>query len=167
VRLSLNSIYGIEFTILSNMVKFLWILEVCTLFELNLNLIPKEIMDWHCWNGLSPFGSQACPAKTALIVEWVPIFWEVRVSRLVKISTLMTKALNSVGSNPCSHYTTAPLVTNPCTHELASSRRLCPCKRIENTSKNRKEQSRIADEWLAHESWGLTNRMSVKLFLID
>jgi hypothetical protein len=25
---------------------------------------------------------------------------------------LMMKALNSVGSNPCSHYTTAPLVTN-------------------------------------------------------
>jgi hypothetical protein len=34
----------------------------------------------------------------------------------------------------------------PCTHELASPRRLCPCKRIENTNKNRKEQSRIADE---------------------
>ncbi len=46
----------------------------------------------------------------------------------------------------CSHYTTAPLVTNPCTHELASPRRLCPCKQIENTSKNRKEQSQIADE---------------------
>jgi hypothetical protein len=26
----------------------------------------------------------------------------------------MTKAPNSIGSNPCSHYTTAPLVTNPC-----------------------------------------------------
>jgi hypothetical protein len=59
---------------------------------------------------------------------------------------LMMKALNIVGSNPCSHYTTAPLVINPCTHELASPRRLCPCKRIENTSKNRKEQSQIADE---------------------
>jgi hypothetical protein len=47
---------------------------------------------------------------------------------------------------PCSHYTTASLVTNPCAHELGSPRRLCPCKRIENTSKNRKEQSRIADE---------------------
>jgi hypothetical protein len=102
-----------------------------------------------------------------LIVGWVPIFREVRVSRLVEISTLMTKALNSVGSNPCSHYTTAPLVTNPCTHELASRRRLCPCKWIENTSKNRKEQSRIADEWLAHKSWDLTNRMSAKLLLID
>jgi hypothetical protein len=49
-------------------------------------------------------------------------------------------------SNPCSHYTTTPLVTNPCTHELASPRRLCPCKRIENTSKTRKVQSRVADE---------------------
>jgi hypothetical protein len=29
---------------------------------------------------------------------------------------------------------------------LASPRRLCPCKRIKNTSKNRKEQSRIIDE---------------------
>jgi hypothetical protein len=54
---------------------------------------------------------------------------------------LMMKALNSVGSNPCSHCTTAPLVNNPCTHELASPRRLCPYKRIENTRKNRKEQS--------------------------
>jgi hypothetical protein len=50
------------------------------------------------------------------------------VSRLVEISTLMTKALNSIGLNPCSHYTTVPLVTNPCAHELASPRRLCPCK---------------------------------------
>jgi hypothetical protein len=46
----------------------------------------------------------------------------------------MTKAPNGVSSNPCSHYTTAPLVTNPCAHKLASPRRLCPCKRIENTS---------------------------------
>jgi hypothetical protein len=66
-----------------------------------------------------------------------------------------------------SHYTTAPLVTNPCAHELALPRRLCPCKQIENTSKNRKEQSWITDEWLAHESWGLTNQMSAKLFLTD
>jgi hypothetical protein len=102
-----------------------------------------------------------------LIVGWILIFREVHVSRLVEISTLMMKALNNVGSNPCSHYTTALLVTNLCTHELASPRRLCPCKWIENTSKNRKEQSRIADEWLGHESWGLTNRMSVKLFLTD
>jgi hypothetical protein len=50
----------------------------------------------------------------------------------------MMKALNSVGPNPCSHYTTAPLVTNLCSHELALPRRLCPGKRIENTSKNRK-----------------------------
>jgi hypothetical protein len=102
-----------------------------------------------------------------LIVGWLPIFREVRVSRLVEISTLMTKAPNSVSSNPCSHYTMALLVTNSCTHELASPRRLCPYKQIENTSKNKKEQSRIADEWLAHKSWGLTNWMSVKLFLTD
>jgi hypothetical protein len=56
------------------------------------------------------------------------------------------RALNSVGLNPCSHYTTAPLITNPCTHELALPKRLCPCKLIENISKNKKEQSRIADE---------------------
>jgi hypothetical protein len=31
-------------------------------------------------------------------------------------------------------------------HELALPRRLCPYKRIKNTSKNRKEQSRIVDE---------------------
>jgi hypothetical protein len=54
-----------------------------------------------------------------MIVGSVLIFQEVRVSRLVEISTLMTKAPNSVGSNPCSHYTMALLVTNPCTHELA------------------------------------------------
>jgi hypothetical protein len=29
---------------------------------------------------------------------------------------LMMKAPNSVSSNPCSHYTMTPLVTNPCTH---------------------------------------------------
>jgi hypothetical protein len=102
-----------------------------------------------------------------LIVGWVPIFQGVRVSRLVEISTLMMKASNSVGSNPCSHYTTAQLVTSPCTHELALPRRLSPYKWIENTSKNRKEQSWIADEWLAHESWGPANRMSTKLFLTD
>jgi hypothetical protein len=95
-------------------------------------------------------------SRATVIVGWVPIFQEVWLSRLVEISTLMMKALNNVGSNPCSHYTMAPLVTNPCTHELASLRRLCHCKWIKNTSKNRKEQSRIADEWLAHESWGLT-----------
>jgi hypothetical protein len=49
------------------------------------------------------------------------------------------KAPNNVGSNLCSHYTTALLVTNPCAHELASARRLCLCKRIENTSKNNLE----------------------------
>jgi hypothetical protein len=38
---------------------------------------------------------------------------------------LMMKTLNSVGLNPCSHYTTASLVTNLCTYELASPRRLC------------------------------------------
>jgi hypothetical protein len=81
-----------------------------------------------------------------LIVGRVPIFRVVRVSRLGEISMLMTKAPNSVGSNLCSHYTMAPLVTNPCTHKLTSLRRLCPYKRIKNTSKNRKEQSRIADE---------------------
>jgi hypothetical protein len=59
---------------------------------------------------------------------------------------LMTKALNSISSNLCSHYTTTPLVTNPCAHELASPRRLSPYKGIENTSKNRKEKSQIADE---------------------
>jgi hypothetical protein len=69
-----------------------------------------------------------------------------RVNRLLEISKLMTNASNNVGSNPCSHYTTAPLVINPCSHELASPRRLCPCKRIENTNKNRKKQSSIADE---------------------
>jgi hypothetical protein len=47
---------------------------------------------------------------------------------------------------PYNHYTTAPLVTNPYTQKLVSPRSLCPCKQIENTSKNRKEQSRIADE---------------------
>jgi hypothetical protein len=57
----------------------------------------------------------------------------------VEISTWMTKAPNNIGSNPCSHYTTAPLVTNPYAHELVSPRRLCPYKRIKNTSKNRKE----------------------------
>jgi hypothetical protein len=102
-----------------------------------------------------------------LIVGWDPIFREVWVNRLVEFSTLMTKAPNSIGSNPCSHYTTAPLVTNPCAHKLASPGRLCPFKRIKNTSKNRKEQSWIADEWLSHESWGLTNWMSAKLFLTD
>jgi hypothetical protein len=80
---------------------------------------------------------------------------------------LMTKATNIVSLNSCSHYTMAPLVTNPCAHELALPRRLCPCKIVENTSKNRKEQSQIADECLAQESWSLTNRMSVKLFLTD
>jgi hypothetical protein len=60
---------------------------------------------------------------------------------LVEISILMMKAPNNVGSNPCNHYTMTPLVTNPCTHELALPKRLCPCKRIENTNKNRKEQS--------------------------
>jgi hypothetical protein len=98
-----------------------------------------------------------------LIVGWVPIFWEVRVNWLVEILTLMMKALNSIGSNLCNHYTMAPLVTNPCIHELALPRRLCPCKWI----KNMKEQSWIADEWLAHKSWGLTNQMSVKLFFTD
>jgi hypothetical protein len=39
---------------------------------------------------------------------------------LVKISTLMMKAPNNVGLNPCSHYTIALLVTNPCAHDLAS-----------------------------------------------
>jgi hypothetical protein len=59
---------------------------------------------------------------------------------------LMMKAPNSVGLNPCSHYTTAPLVTNLCTYELASPIRLHLCKRIVSTNKNRKEQSQIADE---------------------
>jgi hypothetical protein len=76
-----------------------------------------------------------------MIVGCVPIFLEVQVSRLVEISMLMMKALNSVGSNLCSHYTTAPLVINPCAHELPVTGRLCPCKRIVNTSKNRKKQS--------------------------
>jgi hypothetical protein len=58
----------------------------------------------------------------------------------------MMKALNSIGSNPYSHYTMAPLVTNSCAHELASLGRLCPYKQIKNTSKNRKEQTRIVDE---------------------
>jgi hypothetical protein len=80
---------------------------------------------------------------------------------------LMTKAPNSVDSNPCSYYTTAPLVNNPCTHELVLPRRLCPCKRILNRSKNKKEQSRMVDELFAHENWDFTNRMSVKLFLTD
>jgi hypothetical protein len=47
--------------------------------------------------------------------------------------------LNSIGLNPYRPYTMALLVTNLCTHKLASLRRLCPCKRIENTSKNMKE----------------------------
>jgi hypothetical protein len=122
---------------------------------------------WPDYKGAHASLSLSRTTLPCVIVGWVLIFWEVRVSRLVEISMLMMKALNSVGSNPCSHYTTSPLVTNPCTHELASPRRLCPYKRIKNKSKNRKEQSRIADEWLAHESWGLTNWMSVKLFLTD
>jgi hypothetical protein len=65
---------------------------------------------------------------------------------MVEISMLMTKPLNSVSSNPCSHYTVALLVTNPCAHKLVSPRKLCPYKQIENTSNNRKEQSRIVDE---------------------
>jgi hypothetical protein len=69
-----------------------------------------------------------------------------RFELMVEISTLMMKAPNSIGSNPCSHYTTTLLVTNSCTHELVSPTRLCLCKQIENTSKNRKEQSRIVDE---------------------
>jgi hypothetical protein len=48
-----------------------------------------------------------------LMRGWVPIFQEVEVSRLIEISTLMMKALNSTLS-PYSHYTTAPLVMNPC-----------------------------------------------------
>jgi hypothetical protein len=52
---------------------------------------------------------------------------------------LMMNAPNSVGLNPYNHYTTAPLVINPCADELASPRRLCPCKKIENTNKNKKE----------------------------
>jgi hypothetical protein len=44
---------------------------------------------------------------------WFSIFQEVEISRLVEISTLMTKALN-ITSNPCSHYTTALLVINLC-----------------------------------------------------
>jgi hypothetical protein len=38
------------------------------------------------------------------------------------------------------------LVTNPSAHELSSPGKLCPYKQIENISKNRKEQSRNADE---------------------
>jgi hypothetical protein len=48
-----------------------------------------------------------------LMRGWILIFWEVEVSRLMKISTLMKKALNRT-SNPCNHYTTAPFVINPC-----------------------------------------------------
>jgi hypothetical protein len=48
-----------------------------------------------------------------LMRGWVPIFWEVEVSRLVDISMLMIKAPNRT-SNPCGHYTTAPLAINLC-----------------------------------------------------
>jgi hypothetical protein len=48
-----------------------------------------------------------------LMRGWVLIFREVEVSRMVEISTLMMKAPN-ITLNPCSHYTTAPLVINPC-----------------------------------------------------
>jgi hypothetical protein len=43
----------------------------------------------------------------------VLIFGEVEVSQLVEISTLMMKAPNRT-LNLCNHYTTAPLVINPC-----------------------------------------------------
>jgi hypothetical protein len=102
-----------------------------------------------------------------LIVGWVPIFWEVRGKLIGGDLGVDDEGSQQRRFEPCSHYTTAPLVTNSCAHELASPRRLCPCKGIENTSKNRKEQSRITEEWLAHESWGLTNRISAKLFLTD
>jgi hypothetical protein len=58
-----------------------------------------------------------------LMRGWFSIFHEVEVGRLAEILMLVKKALNR-RSYPCHHYTTAPLVTNTCAHELASPRRL-------------------------------------------
>jgi hypothetical protein len=97
-------------------------------------IMHVPMMEWLCQ------GVMGCDSRMS------PDLLRGMISRLVEISMLMMKALNNISSDPCSHYTTAPLVTNPCAHELASPRRLCPYKRIENTSKNMKEQSQIADE---------------------
>jgi hypothetical protein len=42
-------------------------------------------------------------------------------------------------TNPCNHYTMAPLVINPCTHKLTLPRSLILASAIEKTSKNEKD----------------------------
>jgi hypothetical protein len=73
-----------------------------------------------------------------LIVWWVSIFRDIWVSRLVEISMLIIKAPDSVGSKPCSHYTMAPLVSNPCTHELASPRSYVPVSKLRTQARTGK-----------------------------
>jgi hypothetical protein len=43
------------------------------------------------------------------------------------------------------HYTTAMFVINLCVHNLSSTRRITPASATENTSMNKKMQSKTAD----------------------
>jgi hypothetical protein len=45
--------------------------------------------------------------------------------------------------------------------------RYVPASESRTQARTGKKQSRIVDERLAHKSWGLTYRMSAKLFLTD
>jgi hypothetical protein len=42
-----------------------------------------------------------------------------------------------------------------------------PATELRTQARTGKKQTRIVDEWLAHESWDFTSRMPEKLFLKD
>ena len=63
--------------------------------------------------------------------------------------------------------TTTPLVINRDTDLVDLTKKVIPAYATKNTSNNKKESNQTVDEWLISQSWGLTNRWTVKLFLIE
>ena len=57
------------------------------------------------------------------------------------------------------HYTTAPLVTNPCCHELASPRRLALVDATRTQERTKKIALTTGTDELNSDNWDSTNRL--------
>ena len=68
---------------------------------------------------------------------------------------------------PCNLSTTTPLVINQDTDLVDLAKKANPYLRNEEHKQEQEKSNQIADEWLISWSWGLTNRWTVKLFLIE
>jgi hypothetical protein len=94
-----------------------------------------------------------------MIIGWVPIFREVWSKLIGGDLDVDDKGSEQHRFEPVQSLHHGSVGYQPMHTWISLAKEAMSLQANQEHKQEQKEQSRIADEWLAHESWGLTNRM--------